>query len=78
MTLVSITVNSNENIVHEQLQLYVKCLLTSLFADDTKLYAAILNETSYTCLSDDLTYLQSWTEEMQMTFNFNKCKLKRK
>ncbi|KAI8500176.1 hypothetical protein Bbelb_217420 [Branchiostoma belcheri] len=50
----------------------------SLFADDTKVYAAAqeCEENSHSeCLQADLGKLQEWSERMQMRFHPDKCKV---
>ena len=51
-------------------------LLCSLFADDTKLYAALYDEHSscMTILQEDHDRLQNWTVDMQMRFHLATCR----
>lgn len=48
--------------------------LVSLFADDTKMYAAIPGEGSSTILNNSLAKLKVWSDRMQMKFHLDKCK----
>ena len=45
------------------------------FADDTKITASISSVEEQHILQTDLTRLMEWSEEWQMKFNVNKCKL---
>lgn len=48
--------------------------LTSMFADDTKLYAALTDDiNSSNSLQEDLTKLQDWSDTMQMKLHPDKC-----
>ena len=48
--------------------------LTSMFADDTKLYATLTDDNnSPHSLQEDLTKLQEWSLKMQMNFHSDKC-----
>jgi hypothetical protein len=47
----------------------------SLFADDTKVYAALNNTDATTNLNSDLHNLFRWSERMQMQFHPGKCKV---
>ena len=44
------------------------------FADDTKITASIYSVEEH-ILQTDLTRLMEWSEEWQMKFNVNKCKV---
>ena len=44
------------------------------FADDTKLFRKVTNDTDKQSLQDDLEKLVKWSEKLQMLFNFGKCK----
>ena len=43
------------------------------FADDTKLYLPLKNESSHATLQEDLNRLCQWSQEWQMLFNVSKC-----
>ena len=45
------------------------------FADDTKITASIYSVEEQHILQTDLTRLMEWSEEWQMKFNVNKCKV---
>ena len=46
----------------------------SLFADDTKLFSAMLEgESSTESLQEDISCLTSWSEKMMMSYNIDKC-----
>ena len=45
------------------------------FADDTKITASISSVEEQHILQTDLTRLMEWSEEWQMKFNVNKCKV---
>ena len=45
------------------------------FADDTKITASISSVEEQHILQTDLTRLMEWSEEWQMKFNINKCKV---
>ena len=48
--------------------------LTSMFADDTKLYATLTDDNnSPHSLQEDLTKLQEWSMKMQINFHPDKC-----
>ena len=44
------------------------------FADDTKVFRKVTNDTDKQRLQDDLDKLVQWSEKWQMLFNFGKCK----
>ena len=44
------------------------------FADDTKVFRKVTNDTDKQSLQDDLDKLVKWSEKWQMLFNFGKCK----
>ena len=44
------------------------------FADDTKVFRKVTNDTDKQSLQDDLNKLVKWSEKWQMFFNFGKCK----
>ena len=44
------------------------------FADDTKVFRKVTNDTDKHSLQDVLDKLVKWSEEWQMLFNFGKCK----
>ena len=44
------------------------------FADDTKVFRKVTNNTDKQSLQDDLDKLVKWSEKWQMLFNFGKCK----
>ena len=44
------------------------------FADDTKVFRKVTNDTDKQSLQDDLDILVKWSEKWQMLFNFGKCK----
>ena len=44
------------------------------FADDTKVFRKVTNDTDKQSLQDDLDKLIKWSEKWQMLFNFGKCK----
>ena len=46
------------------------------FADDTKLYRRISDPGGVDMLKDDLRSLYQWSEEWQMLFNADKCKVR--
>ena len=46
----------------------------SKFADDTKVFRKVTNDTDKQSLQDDLDKLVKWSEKSQMLFNFGKCK----
>ena len=45
------------------------------FADDTKLYGIVTNETEAKTLQTDLNRLTMWTDHWQIKFNIDKCKV---
>jgi len=49
--------------------------IKSRFADDTKLFRNITNMYDYNELQEDLNNLMKWSEEWQMLFNMDKCKV---
>lgn len=49
--------------------------LISMYADDTKIYTAIISESSITSLKSDLRRLEAWAKRMQMKFHPAKCKV---
>ena len=48
--------------------------ISSKFADDTKVFRKVTNDTDKQSLQDDLDKLVKWSEKWQMLFNFGKCK----
>ena len=44
------------------------------FADDTKVFRRVTNDTDKQSLQDDLDKLVTWSQKWQMVFNFGKCK----
>ena len=44
------------------------------FADDTKVFRKVTNDTDKESLKDDLDKLVKWSEKWQMLLNFGKCK----
>ena len=44
------------------------------FADDTKVFKMVTNDTGKQSLQDDLDKLVKWSENWQMLLNFGKCK----
>ena len=44
------------------------------FADDTKVFRKVTNDTDKQSLQDDLDKLVKWTENCQLLFYFGKCK----
>lgn len=46
-----------------------------LFADDTKLYKVINNNTDQTSLQDDINSFCNWSKDWLLRFNVNKCKV---
>ena len=44
------------------------------FADDTKVFRKVTNDTYKQSLQDDLDKLVKWSEKLQMLLNFGKCK----
>lgn len=49
--------------------------LISMFADDTKLYAVITDQSITQNIKNDIESLQEWANKMQMTFHPDKCKV---
>lgn len=50
--------------------------IVSMFADDTKMYAVLVNNSSAHELDMDISKLQVWSDEMQMKFHIrDKCKV---
>ena len=47
--------------------------IVSMFADDTKMYRTLNNETDVNTLQQDLNNIQIWSEKMQMRFHPEKC-----
>ena len=45
------------------------------FADDTKVYGEVVNQKSREALQNDLDLLVKWSNEWQMKFNVQKCKV---
>jgi len=45
------------------------------FADDAKIFSKIIDENDRDTLQQDLLKLIKWSEEWQMMFNVNKCKI---
>ena len=45
------------------------------FADDTKIFGNISTSDSHITLQDDLDKLWTWSNEWQMSFNVEKCKV---
>ena len=48
--------------------------ISNKFADDTKVFRKVTNDTDKQSLQDDLDKLVKWSEKWQMLFNFEKCK----
>ena len=46
-----------------------------LFADDTKLYRQIRNDSDHKIFQDDISKLQSWTDDWLLKFHPDKCKI---
>ena len=44
------------------------------FADNTKVFRKVTNDTDKQSLQDDLDKLVKWSDKWQMLFNFGKCK----
>ena len=44
------------------------------FADDTKVFRKVTNDTDKESLQDDLEKLVKWSDKWQMLLNFGKCK----
>ena len=47
----------------------------TMFADDTKLHAALTDPNTSITLQDDLNKLEEWAQQMQMKFHPKKCKV---
>ena len=47
--------------------------IISMYADDTKVYAAVISDAESHSLADDLKAAQEWAQKMQMKFNQAKC-----
>ena len=45
------------------------------FADDTKLFSKVQGEDDLVCLQQDLATLYKWSQDWQMLFNVDKCKV---
>ena len=45
-----------------------------IFADNTKVFRKVTNDTDKKNLQDDLDQLVKWSEKWQMLLNFGKCK----
>ena len=50
------------------------CSKVLKFADDTKLFRKVTDDTDKQSLQDDLDKLVKWLKKWQMLFNFGKCK----
>ena len=50
------------------------CRKVLQFADDSKLFRKVTNDTDIQSLQDDLDKLVNLSEKWQMLFNFGKCK----
>ena len=61
-----IFINEMPDMVHTCIQ---------MFADDTKLFTHIKDESDVARLQDDLDSLQSWADAWQLRFNPDKCKV---
>ena len=48
--------------------------ISSKFADGTKVFRKVTNDTDKQSLQDDLDKLVKWSEKWQMLLNFGKCK----
>ena len=46
-----------------------------MYADDKKIYAAILSDMESNSLADDLRSAEEWASKMQMKFNLGKCEV---
>lgn len=64
-TLFLIYINDLPEVVHN---------IAKLFADDTKLYKQIVDDSSCISIQDDLNELANWSEKWQLKFNAGKCK----
>ncbi len=49
--------------------------VSSLYADDSKLYRKIRSKEEFQCLQEDLSQLEKWSNESRMRFNTDKCKV---
>ena len=49
--------------------------IISMYADDTKIYAAIQSDINSSSLADDLKAMEEWARKMQMKFHLGKCKV---
>ena len=49
--------------------------VSSLYADDSKLYREIRSKEECQCLQEDLNQLEKWSNESRMWFNTDKCKV---
>jgi hypothetical protein len=49
--------------------------LCNLFADDTKIYRELGDDTDYLALQQDLNAIQAWATENKLTFNTDKCEV---
>ena len=45
------------------------------FADDTKIFEPVCNQSDYMKFQEDLNRLFSWSTDWQMLFNVEKCKI---
>ena len=45
------------------------------FADDTKIFGPVCNQSDYMKFQEDLNRLFSWSTDWQMIFNVEKCKI---
>ena len=59
--------------INEMLDMVHTCI--QMFADDTKLFTHIKDESDVAWLQDDLDSLQSWADAWQLRFNPDKCKV---
>ena len=50
-------------------------VLSSIFADDAKLYRNMSSNDNHPTLQHDLQQLEKWSEKWQLRFNLNKCKV---
>ncbi len=53
----------------------VHTCITMMFADDTKLFTQIKDESDVAKLQDDIDNLQAWADAWQLRFNPEKCKV---
>ena len=49
--------------------------IISMYADDTKIYAAIASDMESNSLAEDLKATEEWAKKMQMKFHAGKCKV---